>query len=46
MGVNHVRMEGHLWPYLSQKFSPLLDERFAAYGGVWNYSIFIARKQS
>lgn len=46
MGVNHVRMEGHLWPYLGQKFAPLLDERFAAYGGVWNYGIFIGRKQS
>lgn len=46
MGVNHVRMEGHLWPYLSQKFTPLLDERFSAYGGVWNYGIFIGRKQS
>ncbi|MBN8418248.1 MAG: class I SAM-dependent methyltransferase [Verrucomicrobia bacterium] len=46
MGVNHVRMEGHLWPYLGQKFAPLLDERFAAYGGVWNYGIFIGRKQA
>ena len=24
----------------------LLDERFAAYGGVWNYGIFIGRKQA
>lgn len=46
MGVNHVRMEGHLWPYLGQKFAPLLDERFSAYGGVWQYGIFIGRKQS
>ncbi|WP_395741888.1 class I SAM-dependent methyltransferase [Prosthecobacter sp.] len=45
MGVNHVRMEGHLWPYLGQKFVPLLDERFTAYGGVWQYGIFIGRKQ-
>ena len=45
MGVNHVRMEEHLWPYLNRKFAPLLDERFAAYGGVWNYGIFIGRKQ-
>ena len=46
MGVNHVRMEGHLWPYLGRKFAPLLDERFAAYGGVWKYGIFIGRKQA
>lgn len=46
MGVNHVRMEGHLWPYLRRKFTPLLDERFSAYGGVWQYGIFLGRKQS
>lgn len=45
MGVNHVRMENHLWPRLSQKFVPLLDERFSAYGGLWSYGIFIGRKQ-
>ncbi|MFN0078309.1 MAG: class I SAM-dependent methyltransferase [Prosthecobacter sp.] len=45
MGVNHVRMESHLWPHLSRRFTPLLDERFTAYGGVWNYGIFIGRKQ-
>lgn len=45
MGVNHVRMENHLWPHLSQKFVPLLDDRFSAYGGLWRYGIFIGRKQ-
>jgi S-adenosylmethionine-diacylgycerolhomoserine-N-methlytransferase len=45
MGVNHVRMEGHLWPHLAKKFTPVLDERFNAYGGVWSYGIFIGRKQ-
>ncbi len=46
MGVNHVRMESHLWPYLGRRFMPLLDERFSAYGGVWSYGIFIGRKQA
>lgn len=46
MGVNHVRMEEHLWPRLKSRFVPLLDERFAAYGGVWHYGIFIGRKQA
>ncbi|WP_395752620.1 class I SAM-dependent methyltransferase [Prosthecobacter sp.] len=46
MGVNHVRMEGHLWPCLGRKFAPLIDERFAAYGGVWNYGIYLGRKQN
>jgi S-adenosylmethionine-diacylgycerolhomoserine-N-methlytransferase len=44
MGVNHVRMEGHLWPRLEQKFVPLLDERLPAYLGVWQYGLFIGRK--
>jgi S-adenosylmethionine-diacylgycerolhomoserine-N-methlytransferase len=46
MGVNHVRMEGHLWPHLAQKFVPLLDERLPAYLGVWQYGLFIGRKQA
>jgi S-adenosylmethionine-diacylgycerolhomoserine-N-methlytransferase len=46
MGVNHVRMENHLWPHLSKKFMPLLNDRFAAYGGLWSYGIFIGRKQA
>ncbi|MCB1207731.1 MAG: class I SAM-dependent methyltransferase [Verrucomicrobiales bacterium] len=43
MQVNHVRMEGHLWPVLKANFEPLVDDRFNAYGGVWNYGIFIGR---
>lgn len=46
MGVNHVRMEGHLWPLLAQRFAPLIDERFAAYAGLWHYGMFIGRKQT
>lgn len=46
MGMNHVRMENHLWPLLGQKFQPLLNDRFSVYGGVWNYGIFIGRRQS
>jgi S-adenosylmethionine-diacylgycerolhomoserine-N-methlytransferase len=45
MGVNHVRMENHLWPHLSRKFMPLLNDRFSAYGGLWSYGIFMGRKQ-
>ncbi|WP_395737962.1 class I SAM-dependent methyltransferase [Prosthecobacter sp.] len=46
MGLNHVRMEGHLWPHLNRTFIPLLDERFSAYGGIWDYGIFLGRKQA
>jgi hypothetical protein len=39
-------MEGHLWPRLAQKFVPLLNERRPAYRGVWQYGLFIGRKQA
>lgn len=44
MRVNHVRMAGHLWPRLSQRFAPLVDQRLSAYAGAWKYGIFIGRK--
>lgn len=46
MGVNHVRMEAHLWPRLAERFAPLIDERLAAYAGVWHYGFFIGRRQA
>jgi len=46
MAVNHVRMEGHLWPRLRQTLTTLVDDRLGAYGGVWHYGLFIGRKQA
>lgn len=46
MGVNHVRMESHLWPRLAEGFMPLVDDRLPAYAGVWHYGLFIGRKQA
>lgn len=43
MGVNHVRMEGHLWPEAREGLVPLVDEWRAAYGGVWHYGMFIGK---
>jgi S-adenosylmethionine-diacylgycerolhomoserine-N-methlytransferase len=45
MGVNHVRMENHLWPLLCSKFAALEDSRHAAYAGLWHYGMFIGRKK-
>lgn len=45
MGVNHVRMENHLWAKLRERFAPLIEERLPAYGGLWNYGLFIGRKR-
>ena len=44
MRVNHVRMDGQLRPLLRATFSPVIDELHQAYGGVWDYCLFLGRK--
>lgn len=44
MGFNHVRLDGQLLPRLREKFSPVTDRRRPAYGGVWDYLLFVGRK--
>ncbi len=44
MQVNHVRMEGHLRPKLRSLFTPVTDRLHGAYGGVWQYLLFVGRK--
>lgn len=44
MGVNHVRMEGHLLPELRARFRPLDSVVHGAYGGVWRYFHFLGTK--
>ncbi len=44
MGVNHVRMDGHLLPCLKERFSPLACEVAPAYGGLWHYLLFLGQK--
>lgn len=41
MGLNHVRMDGHLLPVLRARFRPLTLEVRRAYGGLWRYFLFI-----
>ncbi len=43
MGVNHVHMEGHLWPQAEMECEKIVDQRFPAYFGIWHYGIFIGR---
>lgn len=43
MNVNHVRMEGHLWPESRADVEPLVDEIRTAYAGIWQYGLFIGR---
>ncbi len=44
MGKNHVRMDGHLLPYLQAKFTPVQQTVHPAYLGLWQYFIFIGQK--
>lgn len=44
MGVNHVRMEGHLRPELERLFDPVVNQVHSAYGGLWQYLIYIGKK--
>lgn len=41
----HVRLNGHLLPKLQARFNPLILERRLAYGGFWQYLLFIGVKQ-
>ena len=46
MGVNHVRMDGHLLPYLETNFTPQATTIHAAYGGFWQYLSFVGKKSA
>lgn len=45
MGVNHVRMESHLLPEIRKFFTPVFEKTPAAYGGLWEYFLFIGGKK-
>lgn len=44
MGVNHVRLDGHLPPHLAARFAVLRQDVRPAYGGVWRRFSFLGRK--
>lgn len=44
MGINHVRMDGHLLPYLDARCPPVERTLGNAYGGGWRYFMFIGHK--
>lgn len=46
MGMNHVRMEGHLLPKLQALFKPLTVNIQGAYGGLWQYLVFVGVRES
>ena len=45
MGINHVRMDGHLSEALHQRFDPVFTRKIAVFGGLWEYFVFIGQKK-
>lgn len=45
MGNNHVRMDGHLLPFLNEHFDSKIEKEKLAYGGVWEYLVYVGKKQ-
>jgi len=45
MGQHHVRMDSHLLTALCQRFRPRLASRESAYGGAWEYFLFLGTKR-
>ncbi|MEM9919637.1 MAG: class I SAM-dependent methyltransferase [Bacteroidota bacterium] len=44
MSNHHVRMDGHLLPELKQRFKTIHSAVKAAYGGVWQYFMYVGEK--
>ncbi len=44
MANNHVRMDRHLLPQLKNQLLPIVNSVKKAYGGIWEYLIFIGKK--
>ncbi len=45
MGKNHVRMDGHIIPFLQENFETVKYEVRRAYFGLWYYSLYIGKKK-
>jgi S-adenosylmethionine-diacylgycerolhomoserine-N-methlytransferase len=45
MGKNHVRMDGHILPFLKENFDTVKYEIRRAYLGIWNYTLYIGKKK-
>jgi S-adenosylmethionine-diacylgycerolhomoserine-N-methlytransferase len=44
MRFNHVKMEGHILPFLQAHFTTFKIEKRRAYFGLWTYFLFIGKK--
>ena len=46
MGKNHVRMDGHILPFLQDNFETVKYEIRRAYFGLWHYTLYIGKKKN
>lgn len=46
MKANHVRMDGFVLPLLENSFATMISERRIAYGGWWEYLVYIGQKKT
>ena len=46
MGKNHVRMDGHILPFLQDHFDTVKYEIRRAYLGLWHYTLYIGQKKA
>ena len=44
MGNHHVRMDSHLTPLMEQEFDTFYKKVRNAYGGVWQYFLYVGKK--
>ena len=45
MSNHHVRMDGHLLKLIKELYEPVVEEVKSAYGGVWQYVVFVGKKK-
>jgi len=46
MAINHVRMDGHLLPFLTSQVDCASYKVHSAYGGLWEYVLFLGQKHT
>lgn len=45
MSNHHVRMDGHIMPVLKEVFDTQVAEVKPAYGGIWEYAVYLGKKK-
>ncbi|GAK53998.1 methyltransferase type 12 [Candidatus Moduliflexus flocculans] len=46
MALNHVRLDAHLLPKLTERFQPVTQKICPAYRGLWTYFLFLGERRA